>query len=38
MEKEANKKECPERPGCFMFVTFCAKCKERQGCGAWRKR
>ena len=35
MEKEANKKECPERPGCFMFVTFCAKCKEREECPAW---
>lgn len=30
-----NKIECPERPGCWMYVWFCKQCKKREGCPAW---
>ena len=37
MDQETTKKECPDRPGCFMFTWYCQKCERRAECPAVRK-
>lgn len=32
-----NKEECPRRPKCFMFLSWCKKCEHRDECKAWKK-
>jgi hypothetical protein len=33
---DTAKKPCPQRPECFMFLAYCKKCQDFDGCRAWK--